>query len=66
MILFVFEGERREPAFFRTIEELYFKGADSIICSYGNNIYNLFKEMSESDFQMDIALILHEKWAGTN
>ncbi|MFA6935043.1 MAG: hypothetical protein WCR70_07215 [Sphaerochaetaceae bacterium] len=65
MILFVLEGKRREPAFFRTIEKLYFTGTESIICSYCNNIYNLFKEMSKSDFQMDIASVLHEKWKGT-
>lgn len=66
MILFVFEGSKREPALFRTIEHLYFRGSDSIICSYENNIYNLFKEMSESEFQMDIASLLHEKWLGTD
>jgi hypothetical protein len=66
MILFVFEGRKREPALFRTIEYLYFRDSDSVICSYENNIYNLFKEMSESAFQMDIASILHEKWSGTD
>ena len=66
MILFVFEGRKREPALFRTIEHLYFPHSGSIICSYENNIYNLFKEMSENEFQMDIASLLHEKWAGTD
>lgn len=45
MILFVFEGERSEPRLFRTIEQLYFRGDDVILCSYGNDIYELYREI---------------------
>ena len=39
MILFVFEGDEREPRLYRTLERLYFpKVNDNIICSFGNNM----------------------------
>ena len=39
MILFVFEGDEREPRLYRTLERLYFpKVNDNIICSFGNNV----------------------------
>lgn len=38
MILFVFEGEKREPELFRAIEKLFFKDSQHIVCSFGNNI----------------------------
>lgn len=43
MILFVFEGEKREPELFRAIEKLFFKGSQHIVCSFGNNIYELYQ-----------------------
>ena len=44
MILFIFEGDEREPRLYRTMERLYFpKKNDNIICSFGNNIYDLYK-----------------------
>lgn len=65
MILFVFEGARREPNLFRTVEYLFFpKNCQSIICSYGNNIYNLYKQMTQTDFNEDIVAILMEKYRG--
>ena len=48
MILFVFEGDEREPRLYRTLEKLYFpKVNDNIICSFGNNIYDLYNELNE-------------------
>lgn len=48
MILFVFEGDEREPRLYRTLERLYFpKVNDNIICSFGNNIYDLYNELKE-------------------
>ena len=45
MILFVFEGVKREPDLFRTIQRLYFANRDEqIVCSYNNNIYQLYKD----------------------
>ncbi len=50
MILFVFEGDEREPRLYRTLERLYFpKTNDNIICSFENNIYDLYNELKEYD-----------------
>lgn len=60
MILFIFEGERREQEIFRTIDNL-FLGIDkeSICCSFGNNIYQLYETiMSHND--IEIVSILKE------
>jgi len=62
MILFVFEGANREPTLFKTLEYLYFSNKEEMrICSYNNNIYNLYKQMTESDFPEDIITILKKK-----
>ena len=59
MILFVFEGERREPIIFRTINSLYFQRKEqSIVCSFGNNIYNLYSEMKALDGDGDIVSLI--------
>lgn len=50
MILFVFEGARREPMLFESIKYLFFeKETDTIVYSFGNNIYNLYKQIMEND-----------------
>lgn len=67
MILFVFEGAKREPALFQTIFHLFFPHAkDKILCSYNNNIYNLYKEMhpDEEGFTQDIVSVLRQQWQG--
>ena len=61
MILFVFEGERSEPRLFRTIEQLYFRGEDVILCSYGNDIYELYREMRSLGDGADIVAVLKNK-----
>lgn len=35
MILFVFEGKRREPDIFRTLEYLFFPKGQTLACSFG-------------------------------
>lgn len=63
MILFIFEGTKREPRLFKTLEHLFFpENCEHIICSYGNNIYNLYKQMSETEFDEDIVAILMGKY----
>lgn len=59
MILFVFEGEERERQIFKTIEYLFFQGRDSIVCSFGNNIYELYRQLKEMDGG-DIVSVLRE------
>lgn len=61
MILFVFEGVKREPDLFRTIQRLYFANRDEqIVCSYNNNIYQLYKDLQEYDGDGDIVSLLME------
>lgn len=61
MILFVFEGERREPIIFTTINFLYFQHKEqSIVCSFGNNIYKLYSEMKALDGDGDIVALMSE------
>lgn len=64
MILFVFEGNEREPRLYRTLERLYFpKENDNIICSFGNNIYDLYNELQEYDGDGDIVSLMRERLA---
>lgn len=61
MILFVFEGERREPIIFKTINSLYFQRKEqSIVCSFGNNIYKLYIAMKALDGDGDIVALMSE------
>lgn len=61
MILFVFEGERREPMLFKSIEHLFFsKPNENIICSFGNNIYELYRQMQQLGEGADIVGLMKE------
>lgn len=65
MILFVFEGKEREPELFRTLQRLYFpKDNDTIVCSFGNNLYELYHELNEYGEDGDIVAILKDKMTG--
>lgn len=63
MILFVFEGEKREPALFKAIERLFFKDGQHIVCSFGNNIYELYQRLTALDDSGDIVSVLRETYA---
>ena len=64
MILFIFEGDDREPRLYKTLERLYFpKKNDNIICSFGNNIYDLYNEMTEYEGDGDIVSVMRERLA---
>lgn len=64
MILFVFEGEEREPRLYRTLERLYFpKQNDNIVLSFGNNIYDLYNELKEYGAGGDLVPILRQRLA---
>lgn len=62
MILFVFEGKRREPDIYRTLEFLFFPKGQTIVCSFGNNIYELYRQLKALDGGGDIVSILREKY----
>lgn len=62
MILFVFEGSEREPRLYRTLERLYFlKKNDNIVCTYGNNIYDLYNELLKYGGGGDIVSVMRER-----
>lgn len=64
MILFIFEGDEREPRLYRTLERLYFpKVNDNIICSFGNNIYDLYNELKEYEDGGDVVSVMRERLA---
>lgn len=57
-ILAIVEGEKAEPAFFKSIEAAY--SLDFSIYCLGTNIYTLYKKMKEYDFNADIKKVLAE------
>lgn len=61
MILFVLEGERREAMLFESIERLFFsRPNDNIVCSFGNNIYELYRQMRSLGGGADIVGVMKE------
>lgn len=60
MILFVFEGQKRETDIFRTLEYLHFNKEQAILCSFRNNIYELYRQLSQLDGAGDIVSLLRE------
>lgn len=61
MILFVFEGKSREPKLFETLEFLYFQDKQNIVCSFGNNIYELYRQLKDMDGFGDVVSLLRER-----
>lgn len=48
--LFVFEGEGREKQYFQSLERAFFSGEESrILISFQNDIYELYKQLSEDE-----------------
>ena len=65
MILFVFEGKEREPQLYRAIESLFFpKETDAIVCSFENNIYELYRQIVLLGEGADIVSVLREQLNG--
>jgi hypothetical protein len=67
MILFVFEGKKREPSFFKTMKLLFFpQKSDFIVCSYCNNIYSLYQKLTDSEgkdlFTQDLIAVLQQEF----
>jgi hypothetical protein len=60
MILFVFEGAEREPRIFRTLERLFFGQGERIVCSFENNIYEVYRQLKELGGDGDVVSILRE------
>lgn len=53
MILFVFEGQRKEPAIFDSLRKIYFKREESVVvCTYNTDFHSLYKELSENEWEL--------------
>lgn len=63
MILFVFEGAEREPRILKTLARLFFGEEERLVCSFGNNIYELYRQLEEYDGDGDLVSILRENKA---
>lgn len=60
IMLVVFEGEVREQDYFNSAQRNFFESDKHIIkCAYGNDIYELYREIS-SDQDLDIVEIIRE------
>ena len=57
MILFVFEGVKREPALFQYLKTIY-RIEGEVICTYQSSLHSLYKEMRE--FDLDLVMLLRE------
>lgn len=53
MILFVFEGKKKEPAIFESLRKIYFRREDSVVvCTYNTDFHSLYKALSENDWEL--------------
>lgn len=67
MKLFIFEGAKREPKIFSTLERLFFTESDSdqrIVCCYNSNIYSLYQHYITYNEGADIVSVLREVMKG--
>ena len=67
MILFVFEGSRREPGIFDSLRKLYFKEESVVVCTYNTDFHSLYKSLSENDWELFYVLRerLHQRGENT-
>ena len=68
MILFVFEGKRREKELFLTLEKLFLKQqSESILHCYEGNIYDFYQKLSQggslssSEAELDFVTVLQNR-----
>lgn len=59
---FIVEGERREVGIIKNLEKNFFDDEDSLIITLpaGENIYMLWKQLKEDDFETDLIEVLKE------
>lgn len=58
--LFIFEGERAEKLYFKSLERAFFHGQESrMLATFRNDLYELFEEISEDD-ELDIFELIKE------
>lgn len=59
-ILFVFEGEKTEPAIYDKIKEYFFSENTIITCVFGTVIYALYKDLKNDD-DLEVFMLLKER-----
>ena len=64
--LFVFEGSQREPDILKTLESVFFKETEQIVCIYGTSFLDLYRRMCSTEFELDIVSVLREKFKNRN
>lgn len=58
-LLFIVEGDKSEPDILKNMEKIILKETNSIICSFENNIYELYKKMRTSE-NLNIVEVLNK------
>lgn len=58
-ILCVFEGEKRDPEYFASLQQHFFSREAVVKCSYGNDLYHLLDEL-EADDDLDVVELIRE------
>lgn len=60
---FIVEGEKREVGIIKNLEKNFFDGENSLIITLpaGQNIYMLWKQLKEDDFETDLIEVLRER-----
>lgn len=59
--LFIFEGQSAEPNYVDSLERNFLGEKAAIKCVYGTDIYQLYRQMKEDDFAVDIVNLLKER-----
>lgn len=58
-ILCIFEGAKREPHYFSSLQNHFFSEEAVVQCCYGNDIYHLLSELEQDD-DLDIVELIRE------
>lgn len=58
-ILCIFEGAKREPHYFASLQRHFFSEEAVVQCSYGNDLYHLLSELEQDD-DLDIVELIRD------
>lgn len=64
--LFVFEGDKTEDKILKSLERHFFGKRFTVKCVYDAEIYQLYKQLVNDDFALDIVNLLKERSAKNN
>ncbi|KZN29863.1 hypothetical protein [Pseudoalteromonas luteoviolacea] len=60
VILCVFEGEKREHQYFNNLQKHFLDGSNIVKCSFGNDIYELYKALAKEEYAVDTLEVIKE------